>query len=121
MRFLKAFSCLARPTRRWPAQGHAGVRARVSWVSGAFWLGLGWWVVGWPLAQAQPAALAPVKIWVGAPAGGTTDTMARAMSQALAEQWGRPVVVENRPGAGGNLAAETVARSQPDGLNLLMS
>ena len=47
--------------------------------------------------------------------------MARAMLPALAEQLGRPVVVENRPGAGGNLAAETVVRAQPDGLNLLMS
>ena len=85
------------------------------------WFGMGILLSGLPLAQAQPSALAPVKIWVGAPAGGTTDTMARAMSQALSEQLGRPVVVENRPGAGGNLAAETVARSQPDGLNLLMS
>ena len=72
-------------------------------------------------AWAQSTASAPVKIWVGAPAGGTTDNMARAISQALVEQLGRPVVVENRPGAGGNLAAETVARSSADGLNLLMS
>jgi len=96
------------------------------WVRGCLgkwviWLGLGALLSGWPLAHAQPVALAPVKIWVGAPAGGTTDTMARAMSPALAEQLGRPVVVENRPGAGGNLAAETVARAQPDGMNLLMS
>lgn len=74
-----------------------------------------------PSAMAQSASQAPVRIWVGAPAGGTTDTMARAISQALSEQLGRPVVVENRAGAGGNLAAETVARAQPDGLNLLMS
>ncbi len=74
-----------------------------------------------PWAWAQSTAVAPVKIWVGAPAGGTTDTMARAISQALSEQLARPVVVENRPGAGGNLAAEAVARAQPDGLNLLMS
>jgi len=96
------------------------VRARStrSWVAlilavGSVLAGAGAW--------AQSTASAPVKIWVGAPAGGTTDTMARTISQALAEQWGRPVVVENRPGAGGNLAAETVARSPADGLNLLMS
>lgn len=70
------------------------------------------------VAAAQPA---PVRILVGAPAGGTTDTMARALAQALGQQLGRAVVVDNRPGAGGNLAAEAVARSAPDGNTLLMS
>jgi tripartite-type tricarboxylate transporter receptor subunit TctC len=96
----------------------AGRRPKGFWQA---WV-LAVWVLGAaPGVWGQTATLAPVKIWVGAPAGGTTDTMARAISQALAEQLGRPVVVENRPGAGGNLAAETVARAQPDGLNLLMS
>ena len=70
------------------------------------------------VAAAQPA---PVRILVGAPAGGTTDTMARALAQALGQQLGRAVVVDNRPGAGGNLTAEAVARSAPDGSTLLMS
>jgi tripartite-type tricarboxylate transporter receptor subunit TctC len=69
------------------------------------------------LAQAQT----PVRILVGASAGGTTDTMARIVAPVLTQALGRPVVVENRPGAAGNLAAEAVARSAPDGNTLLMS
>ncbi len=67
------------------------------------------------------SSAAPVRILVGAPAGGSTDTMARAVAHAMGQQLGRTVVVENRPGAGGNLAAEAVARAAPDGLTLLMS
>ena len=64
---------------------------------------------------------APIRILVGAPPGGSTDTMARAIGQAMGQQLGRVVLVENRPGAGGNLAAELVARAAPDGQTLLMS
>jgi tripartite-type tricarboxylate transporter receptor subunit TctC len=64
---------------------------------------------------------APIRILVGATSGGTTDTMARVVSQVLTQTLGRTVVVENRPGAAGNLAAEAVARSTPDGNTLLMS
>ena len=64
---------------------------------------------------------APIRILVGATSGGTTDTMARVVSQVLTQTLGRTVVVENRPGAAGNLAAEAVARSAPDGNTLLMS
>jgi tripartite-type tricarboxylate transporter receptor subunit TctC len=75
--------------------------------------------------QAQNATFVtsamPVRILVGAPAGGTTDTMARSLAQALGTQLGRTVVVENKPGAGGNVAAEMVARAVPDGNTLLMS
>ena len=70
---------------------------------------------------AQPAAQAPIRILVGAPAGGTTDTMARTLAQAMGSQLGRSVVVENRPGAGGNIAADAVAKAAPDGNTLLMS
>ncbi|CAN1554435.1 PBP2_Bug27 domain containing protein [Burkholderiaceae bacterium] len=74
------------------------------------------------LALAQTTnATAPVRILVGAPAGGSTDTMARAVAHAMGQQLGRTVVVENRPGAGGNLAADAVARAAPDGQTLLMS
>jgi tripartite-type tricarboxylate transporter receptor subunit TctC len=62
-----------------------------------------------------------VRILVGAPAGGTTDTMARALATELGRALGRIVVVENRPGAGGNIAAEVVAKAPPDGNTLLMS
>ena len=72
-------------------------------------------------AHAQTATSAPIRILVGAPAGGTTDTMARTLAQALGQQLGRVVVVENKPGAGGNLAADMVAKAPPDGNTLLMS
>ena len=72
---------------------------------------------GWAQAQTQP----PIKILVGAPAGGTTDTMARTLATVLGTQLGRTVVVENKPGAGGNLAADAVAKAAPDGHTLLMS
>ena len=74
-----------------------------------------------PLAWAQGHNAPPIRILVGAPAGGTTDTMARTLAQAMGQQLGRTVVVENRPGAGGNIAAEVVAKAAPDGNTLLMS
>jgi tripartite-type tricarboxylate transporter receptor subunit TctC len=77
--------------------------------------------VGLGSVHAQTAVTAPIRILVGAPAGGTTDTMARTLAQALGQQLGRVVLVENKPGAGGNLAADMVAKSAPDGNTLLMS
>ena len=78
--------------------------------------------MAWGSAIAQTIATnAPIRILVGAPAGGSTDTMARVVAQAMGQQLGRTVVAENRPGAGGNLAAEAVARAAPDGQTLLMS
>ena len=65
-----------------------------------------------PAALAQPAwPTQPVKILVGFPGGSTPDISARALADALAKAWGQPVVVENRPGAGGNLAADAVAKA----------
>ena len=63
----------------------------------------------------------PIKLLVGASAGGTTDTMARAIAQEMTVVMGVPVLVENRPGAGGNLAADAVAKAPPDGYTLLVS
>jgi tripartite-type tricarboxylate transporter receptor subunit TctC len=63
----------------------------------------------------------PITILVGASAGGTTDTMARTIAQPLSKSLGRPVLVENRPGAGGNIAALAVAKAAPDGYTLLVS
>jgi tripartite-type tricarboxylate transporter receptor subunit TctC len=71
-------------------------------------------------ANAQGSGPA-IRILVGAPAGGTTDTMARALAAELGRALARTVVVENRPGAGGNIAAEMVAKAAPDGNTLLMS
>ena len=70
---------------------------------------------------ARAQSLAPVRILVGAPAGGSTDTLARALASEMGRQLGRAVIVENRPGAGGNIAADAVARAAPDGNTLLMS
>ncbi|ABM57662.1 tripartite tricarboxylate transporter substrate binding protein [Verminephrobacter eiseniae] len=64
---------------------------------------------------------APVRILVGAPAGGSTDTLARALAASMGTALGRAVIVENKPGAGGNIAAEAIARAAPDGRMLLMS
>jgi tripartite-type tricarboxylate transporter receptor subunit TctC len=63
----------------------------------------------------------PIRILVGTPAGGSTDTIARAIASDLTRSLGRTVLVENRPGAGGNIAADAVAKAAPDGNTLLMS
>jgi tripartite-type tricarboxylate transporter receptor subunit TctC len=63
----------------------------------------------------------PIKLLVGAPPGGTTDTIARSIARPMAAAFKQNVIVENKPGAGGNIAAETVARAAPDGYTLLVS
>jgi tripartite-type tricarboxylate transporter receptor subunit TctC len=73
------------------------------------------------IARADDYPSRPIKLLLGASPGGTTDTMARAIAQPLSASLGRPVLVENRPGAGGNLAADAVAKSAPDGYTLLVS
>ena len=70
-------------------------------------------------ADAWPAK--PVKIIVPFAAGGATDVVARLLGQKLNEAWGQAVVVEDRPGAGGNIGADAVAKAQPDGYTLLMT
>lgn len=78
-----------------------------------------WLLAG--LAQAQPAWPAqPLKIVVPFTAGTGMDTIARAVSPRLAERLGQPVVVQNLPGASGNIGADTVAKANPDGHTLLM-
>ena len=69
-------------------------------------------------AQAYPAR--PVRIIVGLTAGSASDIVARLLGQWLSERLGQPFVIENRPGAGTNIAAEAVVRSTPDGYTLLL-
>ena len=71
------------------------------------------------IARAQAYPSRPVRIIVGFPAGGPTDIAARLMSQWLSERLGQQFVVDNRPGAGGNIATEAVVRAPADGYTLL--
>jgi hypothetical protein len=69
-------------------------------------------------AQSYPAR--PVRVIVGFPAGGPTDITARLIGQWLSERLGQQFVIDNRPGAGSNIAVETAVRAPPDGYTLLI-
>ena len=75
-------------------------------------------LAGLPVAQAQQNA---TRLLVGATPGGGTDIVARALALELGKRLGRPFIVENRPGAAGNIAALAVAKAAPDGNTLLLS
>jgi tripartite-type tricarboxylate transporter receptor subunit TctC len=83
-------------------------------------------LVGWTLVAASSAQAAdypnhPVRIIVGYPPGGSTDILARIFGQYLGEKLGQNFIVENKPGAGNNIATETVAKAAPDGYTLLLA
>src|SRR5262245_3294012 len=72
------------------------------------------------IARAQAYPSRPVRIVVGVAAGGTSDTLARLIGQWLSERLGQPFIIDNRPGAGSNIATEAVVRAPADGYTLLM-
>jgi len=76
------------------------------------------WSAGAQAQSAYPAT--SVRMIVPQPAGGPSDVLGRLFAQKLSESLGKPVIVENKPGAGGNIGTDFVAKSKPDGLNLLV-
>lgn len=76
-------------------------------------------VAGDAAAQSYPSK--PIRIVVPYPAGGTSDILARAIGQKLSDAWGQPVVVDNKPGANGNVGADIVAKAPADGHTLLLA
>ena len=73
-----------------------------------------------PVVCAQSYPAKPIRFYTPYPPGGTTDILARIVGAKMHEAWGQPVVVEAKPGAGGNIGADFVAKSTPDGYTLLM-
>ena len=88
------------------------IARRLVWAAVFGVTGLGLCAGAWAQGAAWPSK--PVKIMVGFPGGSTPDIAARALAESLAKTWGQPVVVENKPGASGNLAADLVAKSSDD-------
>ena len=68
------------------------------------------WAQSWPTK--------PVRMIIAFPPGGPTDLVSRVLAQKLSEQLGQQVIVDNKPGAGGNIAAEMAARATPDGYTI---
>src|SRR6266542_974878 len=84
---------------------------------------LGAVVTGTAAAQERPEAFPSrsIKIVVPFPAGGPSDVLARMIGQKMTEDWGQPVVIENRPGANTVIGAQTVQKAPPDGYTILMA
>jgi tripartite-type tricarboxylate transporter receptor subunit TctC len=104
------FHCPGRLARPAPHRGAVGLAAAL--------LSLSLLAAG--AAAAQPYPLKPVRLVVPYAAGGAVDTIARILGEPLAGLLGQPVVVDDKPGAGGNIGAEFVAKSAPDGYTLLL-
>jgi tripartite-type tricarboxylate transporter receptor subunit TctC len=118
---LSILSGFLRPTRAWAANG--GHTARTALTSVAALAALGFGSIAWsqPAAQAPGFPAKPVRLIVSFSAGGSVDVTARLLAQSLSARWPQPVVVENKPGADGNIAAEYVTQAVPDGHTLLIT
>jgi tripartite-type tricarboxylate transporter receptor subunit TctC len=101
-----------------PATRHVTRRAALALSIAVAGLGGG---LAAPMASAQAWPAKPIRVIVGFPPGGAADQIARLVAQPLQDALGQPVVVENKTGAGSNLAGDAVAKSAPDGYTLLMS
>ena len=75
--------------------------------------------VGDATAAAQSYPNRPIRMYVGFPPGGAADIVARVIGQALSERLGQPIVIENKPGLGANIAGDALAKSAPDGYTLM--
>lgn len=80
-----------------------------------------WAATGGALAQTPPSTAKPIKLLVGFPPGGGTDAIARVLADKLKDELGQAVVVENKPGAGGQIAAQTLKTAPADGTTLFVS
>ena len=97
--------------------GKSGGRVRRAWALGAVGLAL-----AASASAAQPAwPQKPVSVVVAFSAGGTTDILAREIGASLTQRWGQSVVVENKPGASGNIGTQAVVNAAPDGYTLLIN
>lgn len=99
-----------------PVTAFWNARRRVAMIGLAACCGL-----GATAAAAAPYPERPIRLIVAFPPGGSTDMAARVLGEKLGEALGQPIIVENKPGASGNIGAETVARANADGYTLLMA
>ena len=90
-------------------------------VGSAATCGMALWALLGGAAHAQDYPAKPVRVVVAFTAGGTTDILARAMNQKLTERLKQNFIVDNKPGAGGNLGTELAARAAPDGYTLIVN
>src|SRR5215469_7668402 len=97
----------------------------MNWSRICFYTGVALLALLWAAStRAEDATSYPsrnIKIIVPFPAGGTADTLPRIVGERLCQKWGQAVIIENRSGAGGNIGADAVASSNPDGYTLLAS
>src|SRR5262249_11804859 len=107
------------PRRPQPAVNFALAQGEARKMTGARWLGAVLLACA-GVAQGQPYPSQPIRLIVPWPPGGGVDTAARIIAQPLGQRLEQSLVIENRPGAAGNIGTELAARAKPDGYSLLM-